>query len=111
MLKKKIKLLIFLLILFLSVGAILVYTQVWEKDDRVCHRTGLPYQNPALSTELRVADLMNRMTISEEIGQMILIEKNSIHNIGDITRYNLGALLSGGGAKPKQNTPLAWLQM
>ncbi|MDP2930480.1 MAG: glycoside hydrolase family 3 N-terminal domain-containing protein, partial [bacterium] len=54
---------------------------------------------------------MKRMNDWEKIGQMILIEKNRIHDLNDITRYNLGALLSGGGAGPKQNTPLAWLQM
>ncbi|MDO8505752.1 MAG: glycoside hydrolase family 3 N-terminal domain-containing protein [bacterium] len=47
----------------------------------------------------------------EKIGQMALIEKNSIHNLSDITRYNLGALLSGGGAGPDEDNPLAWLTM
>jgi len=51
------------------------------------------------------------MTVAEKIGQMVLVEKNSIHDLNDITQYNLGALLSGGGAGPKQDTPLAWLQM
>ena len=54
---------------------------------------------------------MSRMTDAEKIGQMVLVEKNSIHNLNDITQYNLGALLSGGGAGPKQDSPLAWLQM
>jgi len=80
-----------------------------EKNN--CHQTNLPYQNPTLSIDERVADLMNRMTVAEKIGQMVLVEKNSIHDLNDITQYNLGALLSGGGAGPKQDTPLAWLQM
>lgn len=42
---------------------------------------------------------------------MALIEKNSIHNLSEISKYNLGALLSGGGAGPKQETPEAWLDM
>ncbi|OGH90454.1 MAG: hypothetical protein A2507_00385, partial [Candidatus Magasanikbacteria bacterium RIFOXYD12_FULL_33_17] len=54
---------------------------------------------------------MSRMTEAEKLGQMVLIEKNSINNINDISKYNLGALLSGGGAGPKTDTPLAWLQM
>ena len=54
---------------------------------------------------------MGRMTEWEKIGQMVLIEKNSIHDLDEITKYNLGALLSGGGAGPKAETPLAWLQM
>ena len=80
-------------------------------ENNNCHQTNLPYQNPVLPTDKRVTDLMNRMTVAEKIGQMVLVEKNSIHNLGDITRFNLGALLSGGGAGPKQDTPLAWLQM
>ena len=80
-----------------------------EKNN--CHQTNLPYQNPTLSIDERVADLMNRMTVAEKTGQMVLVEKNSIHDLNDITQYNLGALLSGGGAGPKQDTPLAWLQM
>jgi len=67
--------------------------------------------NSNLSVQERVNDLMSRMNDREKIGQMVLIEKNSIHNLNEITKYNLGALLSGGGAGPKQETPLAWLQM
>lgn len=76
-----------------------------------CNQKNLPYLNSNLSVQERVSDLMNRMNDREKIGQMALIEKNSIHDLGDITRYNLGALLSGGGAGPKENNPLAWLSM
>ncbi len=76
-----------------------------------CKQKDLPYLNSNLPIQDRVNDLMSKMNDWEKIGQMVLIEKNSIHNINDITQYNLGALLSGGGAGPKQDTPLAWLQM
>ncbi len=76
-----------------------------------CKQKDSPYLNSSLPIKDRVNDLMGRMTDWEKIGQMVLIEKNSIHDLNDITRYNLGALLSGGGAGPKQDTPLAWLQM
>ncbi|MDD5569077.1 MAG: glycoside hydrolase family 3 N-terminal domain-containing protein [Candidatus Pacebacteria bacterium] len=82
-----------------------------DNSSERCEQKDLPYLDSNLSTQDRVNDLMGRMTDWEKIGQMILIEKNSIHDINDITRYNLGALLSGGGAGPKQDTPLAWLQM
>jgi len=110
------KLIIFLTILILLTTAVLV--GIFQKPALgpklkapYCHEKNLPYQNSALSIEARVNDLMDRMNEWEKIGQMALVEKNSIHALGDITRYNLGALLSGGGAVPKQNTPLAWLQM
>ncbi|MDP3954006.1 MAG: glycoside hydrolase family 3 protein [bacterium] len=110
------KLIIFLVIALPSI-VVLVFIflkspsspPVDENDN--CHQTNLPYQDKTLPIDQRVADLMNRMTDAEKIGQMVLIEKNSIHNLGDIAKYNLGALLSGGGAGPKQDTPIAWLQM
>lgn len=80
-------------------------------ENNNCHQKNLPYQDPKLSIDKRVADLMGRMTDAEKIGQMVLVEKNSIHDLNDIAQYNIGALLSGGGAGPKQDTPLAWLQM
>src|SRR6185369_15758678 len=52
-----------------------------------CHETGLPYQNPSLSVDARVDDLLGRMTLAEKIGQMALIEKNSIHDPNDIAKY------------------------
>jgi len=106
---------ILLIILILGIGFF-----VWENKNTVpsndnlserCKQKDLPYLNSNLSTKDRVNDLMSRMNDWEKIGQMVLIEKNSIHDINDITRYNLGGLLSGGGAGPTGNTPLAWLQM
>ncbi len=110
------KLIIILIISLLLIAAsVLIFLNLPSpppaNESADCHQIDLPYQNPALSIDERVADLMSRMTDAEKIGQMVLIEKNSIHNLNDITRYNIGALLSGGGAGPKQDTPLAWLQM
>lgn len=110
------KLITFLIIvLLLIVVSILIIFKLPStpptNENPNCHQKNLPYQNPTLPINERVTDLMNRMTDAEKIGQMVLIEKNSIHNLNDITRYNLGALLSGGGAGPKQDTALAWLQM
>jgi len=76
-----------------------------------CKQKDLPYLDPSLSVEVRVNDLMSRMNNWEKVGQMLLVEKNSINSLNNITRYNFGALLSGGGAGPKTDDPLAWLQM
>lgn len=73
--------------------------------------TNLPYQDSTRTIETRVNDLLSRMTIAEKIGQMALVEKNSIHNPNDIAKYGLGALLSGAGAKPTTNTPKGWFHM
>lgn len=70
----------------------------------------LPYLDPALPISERTDDLLSRMTLAEKIGQMTLVEKNSI-NPADIAPLAIGGLLSGGGGYPTPNTPAAWVQM
>lgn len=69
------------------------------------------YLDASLSIDERVEDLLSRMTQAEKIGQMALIEKNSISDSTDISRYGLGGLLSGAGARPDPNTPAGWQDM
>ena len=74
-----------------------------------------PASSEAISTsssiEARVEDLLARMTLDEKIGQMTQVEKNSIKP-GDITKYFIGSILSGGGGYPNgNNTPAAWAAM
>ena len=68
------------------------------------------YTDPAQPVEARVEDLLKRMTLDEKIGQMTQVEKNSIAH-GDITKYFIGSILSGGGGSPASNTPQAWYEM
>jgi beta-glucosidase len=60
--------------------------------------------------EKRIEDLLARMTLDEKIGQMTQVEKNSIKP-GDITKYFIGSILSGGGGSPEENTPQGWYAM
>ena len=69
------------------------------------------YRRTDLSIDMRIDDLMQRMTLDEKIGQMALVEKNSVHTINDIAAYGIGGVLSGAGGKPKDNTPKGWLDM
>ena len=69
------------------------------------------YLNSEAAIEARVADLLSHMTLEEKLGQMTLVEKNSIKELSDISKYHLGALLSGSGAKPEENTVAGWKQM
>ncbi len=63
------------------------------------------------TTEDRVEDLLARMTLAEKIGQMTLVEKNSI-TASDVTEHAIGAVLSGGGGYPLTgNTPENWRDM
>jgi len=68
------------------------------------------YSDTSQPVEARVADLLQRMSLDEKIGQMTQVEKNSIQP-GDITRYFIGSILSGGGGSPIKNTPQDWYAM
>ncbi|OGL95333.1 hypothetical protein A2348_01370 [Candidatus Uhrbacteria bacterium RIFOXYB12_FULL_58_10] len=69
------------------------------------------YHDKSQPVEERVNDLLSRMTVDEKIGQIALVEKNSLLFSSDIVRFNLGALLSGGGGGPDSNEPEAWKKM
>lgn len=94
---------------FYSVPADIKYVQVCENNK--CVQTNFPYQNSTLPIETRMNDLISRMTVAEKIGQMALIEKNSVKDLNDIAKYGLGALMSGSGGKPEDNTPEGWFNM
>jgi beta-glucosidase len=70
----------------------------------------LPYLEPDLPVAQRVDDLLSRMTLAEKIGQMTLVEKNSI-SVDDIADRGIGGLLSGGGGSPLENSPQGWAAM
>ncbi len=69
------------------------------------------YLDSTQPVEERVANLLSYMTLEEKIGQMTLIEKNSIQKQSDINTYYLGGLLSGSGSKPEENTVAGWKAM
>ena len=66
--------------------------------------------DPSQHVDKRIEDLLARMTLDEKIGQMTQVEKNSIKP-GDITKYYIGSILSGGGGSPEENTPRGWYAM
>lgn len=69
------------------------------------------YEDASESIDVRVADLLSYMTLEEKIGQMTLVERNSLKTSSDIASYQLGALLSGAGSKPENNTLTGWREM
>src|SRR6478735_9399222 len=71
-----------------------------------------PYQDPTQPTDVRVADLLGRMTLAEKIGQMTQAERIDIDaDPSLITENRLGSVLSGGGSVPADNTPERWADM
>ncbi|MEJ0088790.1 MAG: glycoside hydrolase family 3 N-terminal domain-containing protein [Limisphaerales bacterium] len=58
----------------------------------------------------RADALLARMTLDEKIGQMVQVDMNALKAKGDIEKYYLGSMLSGGGSDPADNLPATWLQ-
>lgn len=81
----------------------------WSSDPR-CTDTA-PYRDSSVPVEDRITDLMRRMTVAEKIGQLTLIEHQSLRKLTDIRDFHIGALLSGGGGGPSENTPAGWRAM
>jgi beta-glucosidase len=83
------------------------------------------YTNPNAPVDLRVKDLLHRMTLAEKIGQMdqisvVRMQGDCEWSGGDFTESCLkgvlvdnaaGSVLSGGGAGPAVNTPENWAKM
>jgi beta-glucosidase len=67
---------------------------------------------PLSSHDSRVQALLSNMTLDEKIGQMTQAEQDALKDIGDIRKYCLGSLLSGGNSDPKEGNSLqAWADM
>lgn len=107
-------------ILLLLLGALVLFLPLLKYQKKPipdypmeprCYEPDAKYLDSSLPVTERVGDLMSRMTVQEKIGQMVLVEKNSIRDINDIAQYNIGALLSGGGGGPREDNPRAWLEM
>lgn len=62
------------------------------------------------STAEFVESLLQKMTLEEKIGQMTQVVNNSIKP-GDIKKYFIGSVFSGGGGYPTPNTARSWAEM
>ena len=68
-------------------------------------------QNEQATNEVFVNALLFQMTVDEKIGQMTQVDRQFLTDITDISKYNLGSLLSGGGSTPEVNKPELWADM
>lgn len=69
------------------------------------------YKDPSAPVEVRVKDLLSRMTLLEKIGQMTQIER-SVATAPSMKDRFIGSVLSGGGSKPFENAKSAdWADM
>ena len=102
-------LIILLFVFFRFLPLRLPKNKLYEQNEY--RKYNYPYLNKSLPVEERADDLLGRMTTSEKIGQLALVEKNSLPDPLDVVRYGIGSVMSGFGAKPEPNTPQGWLDM
>jgi beta-glucosidase len=78
---------------------------------------GLAFVFPASkrlsSYDPQAKELLSRMTLEEKIGQMIQPEQGPVlSNAGDMQKYFIGSVLSGGDSDPKESNSLqAWTEL
>ncbi|VVA33587.1 PREDICTED: beta-glucosidase [Prunus dulcis] len=71
----------------------------------------LKYKDPKQPLNVRIQDLMKRMTLEEKIGQMVQIER-SVATPDAMTKYFIGSVLSGGGSVPAPKASAeAWVNL
>ena len=67
---------------------------------------------PLSAYDGQVRELLSRMTLEEKIGQMTQPDQQFLKDIGDIQKYFVGSLLSGGDSDPKAgNTLQDWTDL
>lgn len=60
--------------------------------------------------DVKVNELMSKMTLDQKIGQMTQTERLSI-TPAEVKEYHIGSVLSGGGSLPGDNNPVDWVKM
>ncbi|KAJ6671695.1 hypothetical protein OIU85_015439 [Salix viminalis] len=71
----------------------------------------IKYRDPKQTTNVRIRDLMSRMTLAEKIGQMAQIER-SVATADILRDCSIGSILSGGGSAPLFNAKAKdWIDM
>ncbi|MFW6035623.1 MAG: glycoside hydrolase family 3 protein [Halothermotrichaceae bacterium] len=96
------KIMLIVILMLLTVGC---------QDEAVSqHDRDLPYWNTELTIAKRVEDLLSRMTLEEKIGQMTQAERQAV-STGDVKKYYLGSVFSGGGSAPYPNKASSWVDM
>ncbi|KAK3034302.1 hypothetical protein RJ639_032642 [Escallonia herrerae] len=71
----------------------------------------LPYKNPNQPLNVRIRDLMRRMTLEEKIGQMVQIDR-AVASAEVMKKYLIGSVLSGGGSAPAKKASVeTWVNM
>ncbi|GLY92895.1 glycoside hydrolase family 3 protein [Actinoplanes sp. NBRC 103695] len=69
-----------------------------------------PYKDPSQPVEVRVTDLLGRMSLDEKIGQMTQAERKFISGAG-LRDLRIGSVMAGGGEGPSPQSPQVWADL
>lgn len=58
----------------------------------------------------KVEGLLSQMSLEEKLGQMTQVDMNGLKDKGDLVKYAIGSMLSGGDSDPADITPEGWLK-
>ncbi|KAL2239255.1 UNVERIFIED_CONTAM: Lysosomal beta glucosidase [Sesamum indicum] len=71
----------------------------------------MKYMDPKQPLNVRIKDLMSRMSLEEKIGQMTQIERK-VASTDVIKKYFIGSIVSGGGSVPRPRASAEnWINM
>ncbi|KAF5471961.1 hypothetical protein F2P56_008718 [Juglans regia] len=71
----------------------------------------MKYKDPKQPLNVRIKDLLSRMTLEEKVGQMVQIDR-SVASAEVMKKYFIGSILSGGGSAPsKEASAETWINM
>ncbi len=70
----------------------------------------LTIYNKDKSIKENIAAYINKMTLKEKVGQMIMAEKGYI-TPQEVKTYSIGSVFAEGGSAPKENNPEGWRAM
>jgi beta-glucosidase len=66
------------------------------------------YRDAGATVADRVADLLERMSLDEKLGQMTQIDQRYLRDNSDLATWRLGSVFFGGGSTPATNDAAAW---
>ena len=72
-----------------------------ESEQSMTNTTNLPYKNPNLPAEERIADLLGRMTLEEKVGQMMQLDARSGDLDDLIVNKHVGSILHTSPARSR----------
>lgn len=93
----------------IMIGFVVVLLSLWVGITEEAEY--MKYKDPKQPLNVRINDLMKRMTVEEKVGQMVQIERN-VASSDVMKQYFIGSILSGGGSVPAPKASAqTWVNM